>query len=95
MFISNFWSVGESVGNKFTDGFTDGKCSQKKYPLYSVDNSLSKITYHRQNVIGNSVGKLTVVVIFAIDWQIYFVSVLTVAMIFAIILFKIITIKGI
>jgi hypothetical protein len=68
---------------------------KKKYPLYSVDNSLSKITYHRQNVIGNSVGKLTVVVIFAIDWQIYFVSVLTVAMIFAIILFKIITIKGI
>jgi hypothetical protein len=68
---------------------------KKKYPLYSVDNSLSKITYHRQNVIGNSVGKLTVVVIFAIDWQIYFVSVLTVAIIFAIILFKIITIKGI
>jgi len=68
---------------------------KKKYPLYSVDNSLSKITYHRQNVIGNSVGKLTIVVIFAIDWQIYFVSVLIVAITFAIILFKIITIKGI
>jgi hypothetical protein len=68
---------------------------KKKYPLYSVDNSLSKITYHRQNVIGNSVGKLTVVVIFAIYWQTYFVSVLTVAMTFAIIFFKILTIKGI
>jgi hypothetical protein len=30
MLVGNFWSVGKSIVNKFTDGFTDGTCMQKK-----------------------------------------------------------------
>jgi hypothetical protein len=41
--VDNFWCVGESVINKFIDGFTDGTCTPKKYPLYFVGNSLGTI----------------------------------------------------
>jgi hypothetical protein len=30
MLVGNFWSVGKSIVNKFTDDFTDGTCMQKK-----------------------------------------------------------------
>jgi hypothetical protein len=42
-FIGNLWTVGESVGKKYTKKFTDGQSVLKKiYSLYFIGISISK-----------------------------------------------------
>lgn len=62
--ISNFWSVGESVVNKFTGSFINKKCTPKiNYLFYfigiffiiirTIYNFVNKIIYYQQNTIGD------------------------------------------
>jgi hypothetical protein len=39
--INNLWTVDESVGNKYTDGFTDRQSAQKKFTRFMPS------VYHR------------------------------------------------
>jgi len=44
--IGNFWFVGKSIVNNFTDGFTNRPCAQNNnnnYPPQFVGNALSNI----------------------------------------------------
>jgi hypothetical protein len=95
--ISNFWSVGKSVVNKFIKGFIDGSCTKKKILFHSVSNFLGTIWHNidKRNIY-NSISELTVTVTFAdflfqlsgIYQRTDFIDELTVVLTFAVILFQ-------
>jgi hypothetical protein len=66
--INNLWTVDESVGNKYTDGFTDRQSAQKKFTRFmpSVYPSVN-IAYHRHNTFCNFIGALTIIATFVIN----------------------------
>jgi len=65
--VGNLWIVGEFVGNKYTDGFTDIQNALKKFTRFILSVYLStNITYHRYNIICNFIGVLILIVIFAV-----------------------------
>jgi hypothetical protein len=62
--VSNLWIVGEFVGNKYTDGFTDIQSALKKFTRFILSvYLLANITYHRYNIICNFIGVLILIVI--------------------------------
>jgi hypothetical protein len=66
-FIGNLWTVGESVGKKYTKRFTDRQSVLKTFTHFiSLVYPSVNIKYYRKNTIFNVVGVLVVAVTFKV-----------------------------